>query len=71
MLSKGENDIIYKDDEYKEQHKDNYVQDIHEDIVYSKRIFKKIRNKYFIDNRSVEQAADDLMVMIQNISENK
>lgn len=71
LVFSDENDNIYKDDEYKEKHKDYYIQDIHEDIVYARRIFKKIRNKYFIDNRSVEQVADDLMVMIQNISENK
>lgn len=71
LVFSDENDNIYKDDKYKKQHKDYYIQDIHEDIVYARRIYKKIRNKYFIDNRSVEQAADDLMVIIQNISVNK
>ncbi|MBB2183605.1 hypothetical protein H0486_12045 [Lachnospiraceae bacterium MD1] len=36
-----ENDNIYKEDEYKEQHKDYYIQDIHENIVYARRILKK------------------------------
>ena len=32
-----------------------------------KRAFKKIKNKYFINNRSVEDVVDDLMIMVQNI----
>jgi hypothetical protein len=71
MVFSDENDNIYQDDEYKEQHKAYYIQDIHEDIVYARRIFKKIKNKYFIDNRSVDQAVNELMSMIQNISVNR
>lgn len=36
----------------------------HEDIMYMKRAFKKIQWKYFIDNKSIEQASDELMMMI-------
>ncbi len=42
MVFSDENDNIYKDDAYKEEHKDYYIRDIHEDIVYVKRVFKKI-----------------------------
>ena len=68
LVFSDENDNVYKDDAYKEDHKDYYIKDIHEDIVYAKRIFKKIKNKYFINNRSVDQVVDDLMAIIQNIS---
>ena len=68
MVFSDENDNIYKDAAYKEEHKDYYIKDIHEDIVYARRIFKKIENKYFINNRSVDQVVDELMAIIQNIS---
>lgn len=71
LVFSDENDNIYKDDEYKEQHKDYYMRDIHEDIVYVRKPFNKIKNKYFIDNRPVAQVVDDLLIMIQNISSRK
>lgn len=60
MIFSDENDNVYEEDEYKEQHKEYYIKDIHEDIVYTKRIFKKIKNKYFINNQSVDKVVDDL-----------
>ena len=71
MVFSDESDNIYKDDAYKEEHKDYYIRDIHEDIVYVKRVFKKIENKYFIDNRPVDQVVDELMVIIQSITVKK
>ena len=68
LVFSDENDVIYKDDAYKEEHRDYYIRDIHEDIEYVKEVFKKIENKYFIDNRTVDQVVDDLMIMIQNIT---
>lgn len=64
MVFSDENDNIYMDDAYKEEHKDYYIRDIHEDIAYTKRTFKKIENKYYINNRSVDRIIDDLMVII-------
>jgi len=68
LVFSDENDNVYKDDAYKEKHKDYYMRDIHEDIVYVKRVFEKIENKYFINNRPVNQVVDDLLIMIRNIS---
>ena len=71
LVFSDENDNIYRDDLYKVQHRSYYIKDIHEDIVYARRVFKKIENKYFINNRPVDQVVDELIVMIQNISMNK
>ncbi|SFG55219.1 shikimate kinase [Desulfotomaculum arcticum] len=71
MVFSDDNDNIYKDDEYKEEHKDYYIRDIHEDIVFAKRVFKKIENKYFIDNRPVDQVVDELVAIIKDITLNK
>ena len=67
LVFSDEGDNIYKDDEYKEQHKDYYKKEIHEDIMYAKNLFKKIKNKYFMNNQSVDQVVNGLVVMIQNI----
>lgn len=71
LVFSDDNDNVYRDDEYKEKRREYYIKDIHEDIVFVKRVFKKIKNKYFINNRSVDQVVDDLIIMIQNISMNK
>lgn len=71
MVFSDENDNIYKDNEYKEKHKAYYIRDIHKDIVYLARVFKKIKNKYFINNQTVDQVVDELIAMIQNISMSK
>lgn len=71
LVFSDKDDNVYKDDEYKEQHKDYYIKDIHEDIVYTRKVFKKIKNKYFINNRPVDQVVDDLLIIIQNISTEK
>lgn len=65
LIFSDENDEIYKDDEYKNLHKEYYMKEIHKDIMYIKRPYKKIKNKYFIDNRPVEQVATQLFDMIQ------
>lgn len=67
LVFSDENDIVYKDDLYKEEHKDYYMNDIHEDILYAENLFKKIKNKYFINNQSVDEVADGLIFMIHNM----
>jgi shikimate kinase len=71
MVFSDENDVIYTDNEYREEHRDYYIKDIHEDIMYAKRTFKKIKNKYFINNCPVDKIVEDLIVMIQNITMNE
>ena len=68
LVFTDDEDNICKDDIYKSLHKDYYIKEIHEDIVYARKTFKKIENKYFINNQSVDQVVDDLIVMIKNIS---
>lgn len=70
LVFSDKEDNIYQDNEYKEQHKEYYIKDIHEDIMYAKKLFRKIKNKYFINNQSVDQVVDGLIVMIHNILAN-
>lgn len=68
LIFSDENDNIYKDDAYKDEHKDYYIKNIHEDLIYAKRPFKKIKNKYFIDNKPVNQVVDELIDIIHRIN---
>lgn len=60
LVFSDENDVIYEDKAYKEAHRNYYLKDIHQDIVYVRKTFKKIRWKYFIDNKPVEQVANEI-----------
>lgn len=62
-------DKIYNDDAYKMKHKAHYINEIHEDIVAARKSFKKVENKYFIDNKPISQVVDDLMKLIQSVFE--
>lgn len=64
LIFSDENDNVYQDDEYKNAHKDYYIRDIHRDIVYVRRIYKKIQWKYFVDNKSIDQAAEELLELL-------
>ncbi len=57
-----ENGNLYDDsEEYKEKHRDHYLKEVKEDIAAYKKSFKKIQNKYFINNDPPEKVADDLI----------
>lgn len=71
LVFSDENDNVYKDDEYKMQHKKYYIKEIHEEIMYLKRSFQKIQWKYFMDNKSVEQVAEELFRMLPEKMEEK
>lgn len=68
LVFTDENDQIYADsDEYKEINREYYIKEIREDILYNEKLFRKIKNKYFIDNRSIEKVSNDLIIMLKNV----
>lgn len=71
LVFSDENDNVYRDDVYKMQHKEHYLREIHEDIVYVKKTFRKIQWKYFVDNKPVEQVAEELFQMLPEKMEEK
>lgn len=65
LIFTDDNDEILKDDGYKEKYKNHYLREIQQDITYTKHhTFKKIKHKYFMNNRSVEEVVDDLINLI-------
>jgi shikimate kinase len=70
LVFSDEEDNLYTDDDYKEQNREYYIKDIHEDIMYAKKLFRKIKNKYFINNKPVDEVVDGLIDMLHDVFEN-
>lgn len=54
LVFSDENDKIYKDNQYKYLHKRYYISEIKKDITCYKRSFAKVKNKFHMNNDSVE-----------------
>jgi len=66
LVFSDEFDVVYKDDDYKNAHKDYYIYEIISDLYYYSHVYEDISAKYFIDNKSIEEAANDLYMLIKN-----
>lgn len=66
LVFSDENDNVYKDDEYKNLHKDHYIYEIISDLYYYSHIYEDIKSKYFINDQSIEEAANNLYTLITN-----
>ena len=67
LIFTDENDQLWAGgDEYKEKHKEHYMKEIREDIKYMEQVFKLIKKKYFVNNKSIDEVVDDLIDIIQN-----
>ncbi|NLA11943.1 MAG: hypothetical protein GX883_07455 [Firmicutes bacterium] len=66
LVFSDENDVIYRDDAYKEEHRDYYMNDIHDDIAHAKQLFRKIKKKYFIDNQPVDKVVEGVLALIKD-----
>lgn len=64
LVFSDENDKIYKDDDYKNQHKDFYMADIQADIEWYGNVFSQIgiTNKFDVKNESPEIAVKRLII---------
>ena len=62
LVFSDENDVIYRDDEYKNARKDHYMEDIAEDIrVYNMNTFRMIDRKFFVNGETPETAVERLI----------
>lgn len=51
LVFSDEQDRIYKDDEYRNAHKEHYISEIEEDIEwYSGQMFVGVKNKFYMNN---------------------
>jgi shikimate kinase len=61
LLFSDENDRVYKDDEYKNQHRDFYISEIKDDISWYGRIYSEIKNKFDMGGNPPETVVDQII----------
>lgn len=61
LVFSDENDVMYKDDNYKNAHKDYYLADIQADLSWYGSIYQNITNKFFIDGKLPEEVTDEII----------
>lgn len=61
LVFSDENDVIYKDDDYKNLHKDHYLEEIRADLEWYGSVYTDIRNRFHISGRTPEETAAELI----------
>lgn len=62
LVFSDERDRIYKDDEYKNAHKEHYLNEIHDDLIYyGVHSFYWIENQYDMDGKTPEEVVSGLI----------
>lgn len=61
LVFSDENDREYKDDEYKNAHKQYYISEIKKDILGYRRSFAKVENKFYMDNDTAEMVVERII----------
>ncbi|MBN2796396.1 MAG: hypothetical protein JXR88_13375 [Clostridia bacterium] len=61
LVFSDENDIVYKDDEYKNKHRDYYLNEINKDLGWYKHVYRDIKNHFHISGRSPKEVAEALI----------
>ncbi|MCD8011732.1 MAG: hypothetical protein LUG99_00875 [Lachnospiraceae bacterium] len=61
LVFSDENDVIYRDDNYKSKYRQHYLKEIKEDIAWYSAVYRNVQNKFYINNDQPEVAVDRLM----------
>lgn len=61
LVFSDEDDVIYEDDAYKNAHRNHYMTDIMQDLLWYGNVYKNIDNKYNINNAEPDIVVDALI----------
>lgn len=61
LVFNDENDVIYKDDDYKNRHRDHYLEEIQADLDWYGSVYSDIKNRFDISGMTPEEAAAELI----------
>ena len=61
LVFSDENDIIYKDDDYKKRHKDHYLEEILEDLDWYGTVYSDIKNIFDLSGLAPEEAVPKMI----------
>lgn len=62
LVFSDENDIIYRDYDYKNNHKDYYLKEIQEDLTWYGSVYQNIPNKLFINGETPTEVTDKIIL---------
>ncbi|MDR1620559.1 MAG: hypothetical protein LBS18_07860, partial [Clostridiales bacterium] len=62
LVFSDENDTIYKDDDYKNAHREYYLSEINEDLEWYGSVYADIQHQFHISGRLPEDVADALIM---------
>lgn len=62
LVFSDENDIIYKDDDYKNEHKEYYLREIRDDLVWYGSLYNDLKYHFHISGRLPEAVSDTLII---------
>lgn len=65
LVFSDENDNIYKDDEYKNKHRDYYLNDIQKDLEWYGYLYSKIEHKFDMNGMDSVHVTDELIKKYQ------
>lgn len=61
LVFSDENDVIYYDDEYKNSHKDYYLSEINEDLIWYGSVYSDIKYHFHISSRLPDAVVENLI----------
>lgn len=61
LVFSDEHDNIYKDDEYKNRHKDYYLNDIRKDLEWYGSVYSAIKHRFDMDGQDTVSATESLL----------
>lgn len=60
LVFSDENDVAYKDDDYKKRHRDHYLEEVQEDLNWYGSVYSDIKNIFDISGMTPEEAAAEM-----------
>ena len=61
LVFSDENDHVYKDDDYKNRHRDHYLEEIRKDLNWYGAVYSDIKNIFDVSGMTPEEAAAEMM----------
>ena len=61
LVFSDENDVVYKDDDYKNRHRDHYLEEIRKDLNWYGAVYSDIKNIFDVSGMTPEEAAAEMM----------
>ena len=61
LVFSDENDVVYKDDDYKYRHKDYFLEEIQADLDWYGSVYSDIKNRFDISGMTPEEAVAEMI----------